>query len=967
MKTLFTKQLIIISCLLNSAALFSQLGGIKTIDPVGFGANNYTSVASAISVLNATGVAVGGVTFNVVSGGVFNEAPITISISINQPSPTRPILIQNAGTTPTINFTGTNLINEAGFKLVGTDNITFSGLAVIDAGINAATWIEYGFYGVRENAGNACQNISVQNCYIDLSLANTAASSPVGIRIKNVNAAEVITEPTSAAGVFSNNKFNGNTITEVVYGIWSTGSTIANFYDENTEVGTTAGNTIFFGGAGCYNISTGGIFFWGNKNGKIANNLIYTGAGNTRSVHGIRLSSPIQGTCEIFSNTVTISSDSASIYFNGIASAANSSLAPSRLSIHHNLIENCQVGQPAYTIGVNFSGISANSDLDILEINNNIVRNNTGNTPNFNGPGLPCSGVNNLWWNFVPIRVATGTVVTQVQTIHDNEIYGNNFKGHFAGVYVNANASNSGTNTSVFSNFIYNNTKLSSGSSHIVSGVFLQVSGANVYSNKIYNLQATLGDVSGVRQYQPLTATSNIYNNEIYNLTTQNGTAAGIYQDLSGGCVTANPGNVITNQTHRNKIYNLTSNSVSGRVYGIYTNWVANGSIAAYDNTIHNNFISNLNAPVSNLNPAITGICIGANSVAKVYFNSIKIKASSTGASFGTAGIFVDNTGTLTTLDSRNNLIVDSSVVGLGGSIVAFRTAAVGFSFYNNNSNYNSYFCGTPSAQRLIFSDGTNFIQTLPAYKLFIGAPREQNSISANPVFVSLNNLHTFDPAVAAMGISIAGFTIDIDTQTRLTPPTVGADEVVIFLPINVISFETICSGDNSYLTWSISENGKCDFTIDVSEDAVNFEKLGTVEGRRENERANTYSVTIDKSNKQLYYRLSLSDPKGQKTIFKSIVQGCTQITKNEFTIFPNPSAGGDKIILNAGNYNNSENVMVEIKDMTGKSLRSIVIEKSLEKRSSIILMNENELSPGIYFATFLNDGVASTKKLVVN
>ena len=117
MKNIFT-SIIIASLFLNSIPVFSQMGlsGVKTIDPLGAGPNNYTNFATAINALNSNGVAVGGVTFNVVSGGTFNEAPLTISISINQPGAANPVVFQNAGITPTINFTGTSLINEAGIK-----------------------------------------------------------------------------------------------------------------------------------------------------------------------------------------------------------------------------------------------------------------------------------------------------------------------------------------------------------------------------------------------------------------------------------------------------------------------------------------------------------------------------------------------------------------------------------------------------------------------------------------------------------------------------------------------------------------------------------------------------------------------------------------------------------------------------------------------------------------------------------
>jgi hypothetical protein len=90
------------------------------------------------------------------------------------------------------------------------------------------------------------------------------------------------------------------------------------------------------------------------------------------------------------------------------------------------------------------------------------------------------------------------------------------------------------------------------------------------------------------------------------------------------------------------------------------------------------------------------------------------------------------------------------------------------------SSNYNNYFStGTTFA----YYNATAYAN-LPA---FIAASlKDSNSISVNPYFLSLTNLHTFNGLLKGMGSNLTSVTVDIDGAPRLNPPCIGADE---FLP----------------------------------------------------------------------------------------------------------------------------------------------------------------------------------------
>lgn len=808
MKKFYT--LLLICFTLFSQKSFSQLSGIKTIDPGGSGSNNYLTFAAAVSALNANGVAVGGVTFNVVSGGVFNETALTINITANKPAAGSPVVIKNAGTTPTINVTASTGTTDAAFKLIGTDYITFDGLRVNDAGTNSTNWTEIGFYLVRGSSTDGCQNVTIQNCIIDMNKTNntTSGTSTQGIYEREVDIADVVLQPTSISGAFMNNKFNGNIITDVSLGIRLSASNVAGFYDENIEVGATVGNTITVGGLGNYPLTCAGILTNGVKNPKIANNIVTTGAGNRKNVYGIRVFSVGQGTVGVYSNTISVSADSSTIAHYGIYVLANGTQTDV-LNVNNNIIENCQIGQPGYAGGVNFRGIQFTTTYGSVNVFGNIIRNNTGNTPNFNGPGLPCIGINNLQWNFVPLFASANTDTTFNVNIYNNQISGNTFKGHFAGIYSNASKS------SIYSNSITTNSLFNS-SSKLVCGIFIpgtqggQKFIQNIYSNTIKGLStdnlSTGIEVSGIRKYYD-EGIFRIFDNTIEQLSSNDGDVNGIHYYLSFGtaayCIT-NSTNAVSLEVFRNKINTLSTKGSGNTVNGMFIDWLPN---AVFTATIHNNFVADLTAGNSTFPSAINGINIGRNINAKVYFNSINLnQTGSVPASFGSSGIIVS--ASVTAVDLRNNLVVNNSVPGsgAGAKTVGLQFGSTNLAVYNLKSNGNSFYGGASSLKNLVFYDGTNSYQTITAFKTAVGPNRDSISISANPVFTSSVNLHTNDVSVDNKGVNIPNYTTDIDLQNRSCPPEIGADEFTLVTPVNISGGGSYCVGSSStILTASVT------------------------------------------------------------------------------------------------------------------------------------------------------------------
>ncbi len=85
----------------------------------------------------------------------------------------------------------------------------------------------------------------------------------------------------------------------------------------------------------------------------------------------------------------------------------------------------------------------------------------------------------------------------------------------------------------------------------------------------------------------------------------------------------------------------------------------------------------------------------------------------------------------------RNNILINKSVANGTGSAIAFIRNSTSTVSYSTNSDRNCFYAGVPAANRLIFFDYTNSIQTLAAYKTYMGGVKDANSVTENVSFVN--------------------------------------------------------------------------------------------------------------------------------------------------------------------------------------------------------------------------------------
>ncbi len=395
---------------------------------------------------------------------------------------------------------------------------------------------------------------------------------------------------------------------------------------------------------------------------------------------------------------------------------------------------------------------------------------------NNNFSGLTGSSAIMNGWNNVAGLAADGPTIM---------ITGNTFSNWNFPAVVNAlDCSNGGNNSEISSNII----------SDIASGAFTGINMRSkstvvhqCFNNEIKNISGGQNFVYGIRYHGTATSTFNAFGNTIYNLsittTTSNSVLYGILLAPT-----------LTGNVYKNRISNFTATAASVTVAGINVEGTSNNLY-----TIYNNIIGNLEAPQANANNVIRGIAfslVGINSQMQADHNTIYLNASSSGTNFGSSGIFLTANATNTTGNTtlRNNLVVNLSTANGTGRTAALMRSSSTFANYNEASNNNIWYAGTPAPANLIFYNVTNSDQTLSAFKTRVGPICESNSLTELPTFLSVagssaNFLH-IDAAVPTQiesgALAIAGITDDADSEIRQgnigytgtgTAPDIGADE----------------------------------------------------------------------------------------------------------------------------------------------------------------------------------------------
>jgi trimeric autotransporter adhesin len=295
-----------------------------------------------------------------------------------------------------------------------------------------------------------------------------------------------------------------------------------------------------------------------------------------------------------------------------------------------------------------------------------------------------------------------------------------------------------------------------------------------VTNNTITGLTST-GTGGAVTGITSAAQTGNVFGNTIGGLST-----TGAFS-VNGIVVSAS---ATASTVYKNKIYNLEASNAAGTANGLS---ITGGLlVTGYNNLIGDIRTPNATAATAAAANSLTGINVSGGTTVNLYNNTVSLSGTSAGALFGSSGISVSTTPSVTL---TNNLVVNNCVATGAGVIAAHRRSSTTLTTYGSASNNNSFYAPT------IYTDGTTPITTLAAYK-GIMTPRDLSSYSENPTFVSTvgtNAGFLHIPASATLnplesgGLTLAAVTQDFDGDARPGPAgstngggtshDVGADE----------------------------------------------------------------------------------------------------------------------------------------------------------------------------------------------
>ncbi|NVO19240.1 MAG: fibronectin type III domain-containing protein [Bacteroidetes bacterium] len=815
--------LFLIALAISSMSFATPLTGTKT---VGAG-QDYATLALAIADLNLNGVGANGVTFNVVAG---HTETLTAPLSITATgTASDQIVFQKfgSGANPLITaYVGTNTpgtaVQDGMWNLVGSDYVTIDGIDLYDPNTTNPATMEYGYAMFKVDGTNGCQYNTIKNCVVTLSRNNNASgtapavdgSRAINVMNSTVAAQTTVITPTTAGGTNSYNKFYTNTLQNCNIGIAIIGYAAATPFtlgDTGNDIGGTSsftGNTVInFGGAAAALNPAAGIRVnnqWGiNISYNTINNNNGSGVNHPLTLRGIYAAAGTSASATINYNTITLACGATSSSVYGIDNGIGSTAASNTVDIKNNIVSG------AYTTatsgawyGIQNTGGPANLNISYNTVQtvttpgtgglygiystgvptNNNISNNTVTGLTKTGIGLiygiyPGSGILTIASNTVDgltcSAAASTAAIYAIYTFNAaTESFTNNIVRNLSttgtatvcGLYFNSATGNK----TVQNNQFYNFTVAGGGT---IYGIRKGYGGTDdVSGNQLYNFSitgATSGTIYGI--YNSATTTLNLYNNSVYGFSVAGGTGGTMYGIYLGAGIT---------NAYKNKIYNLATASTGPTLYGAY---LSGGTTTNF----YNNFISDLRTTAANSGIPLVGIYVGgASSANNVFYNSVYLNATSTGAIFGSAALYASTT---YNLDLRDNVLVNVSTPNSTGITAAYRRSSTTLTSYSANSNANCFYAGAPGTNNLIMYDGTNSYQTMAAYQTAVGPSRDAVSFRELPPFVNVItapfDLHmqtTIATLCESGGISIStpiAVTDDFDGNTRGATPDVGADE----------------------------------------------------------------------------------------------------------------------------------------------------------------------------------------------
>ncbi len=181
--------------------------------------------------------------------------------------------------------------------------------------------------------------------------------------------------------------------------------------------------------------------------------------------------------------------------------------------------------------------------------------------------------------------------------------------------------------------------------------------------------------------------------------------------------------------------------------------------------------------------------------------------------------------------------------------------------------------------------------------------------------------------------------------------------QFVNVLPIELLYFKTTCKEKGAlFFEWeTATETGNSYFTVEGSEDALNWNSLTKVNGAGYSDYNLKYNRSINANSNYHYFRLKQTDFNGQ-SVYSEINYIKCNTGSQQINIYPNPS--NDLVMIDFIESQNDVNI--KLINLTGQT----VIEKT-GLGGDKLFIDVSEQAIGIYFIEVNSAGIISRIKLL--
>jgi len=215
--------------------------------------------------------------------------------------------------------------------------------------------------------------------------------------------------------------------------------------------------------------------------------------------------------------------------------------------------------------------------------------------------------------------------------------------------------------------------------------------------------------------------------------------------------------------------------------------------------------------------------------------------------------------------------------------------------------------------------------------------------------------------------------TLNTTTKTLIKAGQSGRNEYAVFekvsgLPIKLISFDAVPNGSEIELHWATATEVNNDFfTIERTNDGVNFEELEKVKGSGNTSTEMKYS-TVDKKplTGLFYYRLRQTDFDGKTEVFNLVPVHMDKSSKEEsfevLKTYPNPFNEKVNVELNCGK---AVVLTIDLLSLDGRTIHHEMFDCA-EGNNTYAYLQQSHINPGNYILNISdNEGFRKTIKLM--